>query len=355
MQIQKINTIQSFNLKNTNQPRIATLNKSYQFDTVNFTSKRNLFEECVNIRELNDFIRKLAQGIISKDSDKVIGGFKHEDMNNSTIYKYISGLNDRLKINTIKESFKRIDEFNQNQLNTLKIDENCIVETKKEAALLIDLLKNHFAYSAGSIQNSNLRFTTIQGLLDSPEYTIKEGAMKAIASFENQRTKDKLIKSLANQKGSFKVKEGIIFNKLKYILENVSDKLQLQLLEKHVATLSSKTKIYHRISDIQKFKNPQKLAELTKYLIPKQKDAVQQDIPKLIMAVPKGQLRDDVFKYYLDYQHSRGIREGFWDSISFNEMCKLIEESNRATKLYALEKANKFLDEDYCMNVINSL
>jgi len=287
MRMQRINT-GSNNYKNTSNSVTSMPSiRKQDYDKVAFTAKNNF----VSQKKLKTFIHELAQTYISKDyesSEIKMNelGEGYADKSSGKVFKYISTLEDKAKIEAIKKAFTFVNEFKQFYMHKLKIDDTCIVKNKEEAADMVNIIKTDFAESASLISDQKLKYKIVNEFLKSPDENIQYGARNSICSVGDEKLKDKLINIIASKDNAFEM-SGDAFNNFDFLLENASDKLQVKLIKKYITAQGfDSNDCYHIIADVQRIKNPQKTIELIKFLTPINNFRYQGEIMPLLENLP---------------------------------------------------------------------
>lgn len=345
MRIQKTNSLYNNPKYNRNYLNLKTATAKQMHDMVTFTSKNNF----VSAKQLKGFVHELAQDYISNSPAKVIGigideyGHEYTEKNNGKIFKFISKLSDKTKAETIKKSFDFIEEFKQFYMHTLKINDTSIVNNKSEALDMLDCIKKDFAESVSLVSDQKLKFKLIKDFLNNRDKNIQHGGRNSIALIQDSKLKDKLINIIASRENAFKM-GGEAFNNFDLLLKHASDNLQIKLIKKYITTQGFENPdCYHRISDEQKIKEPQKIVELIKILTPINNFRYQKEIMPLLANLPKDK-KEEAFvhiikvkskqkdKIALSFLHSR-------ETIS--EMKKLSYEAKKKILPY-LKKNEDF-------------
>lgn len=357
MRIQKTNSLYNNPKYNRNYLTLKTATAKQLHDSVTFTSKNNF----VSAKRLKGFVHELAQDYISNNSAKVIGirideyGREYTEKKNGKIFKFISNLSDKTKAETIKKSFDFIEEFKQFYMHTLKINDDSIVQNKSEALDMLDCMKKDFAESVSLVSDQKLKYKLVKDFLNNRDNNIQYGGRNSIASIEDSKLKDKLINIIASRENAFEM-GGDAFNNFDSLLKYASDNLQIKLIKKYITTQGFKNpNCYHRISDEQKIKNPQKIVELIKFLTPINNFRYQNEIMPILANLPKDK-KEEAFvriikvkskqndKIALSFLHSRETK---------SEMKKLSNEAKIKILPY-LKKNENFnrLNKDYLSNFL---
>lgn len=372
MKIQNINSYITSKSGNRNPNNYFSTPK-IKADSINFTSRKMpINANRVDIKKLDEFILDLAKKYVSsKDSSETIGEvsdgfFEYANKKQGKIYKYVSALNDRLKINTIYSALGRVDAFKDKKLPTmidfdelavkknkpnlvkiltgLSSDTGFIVDNQEEAANIVNLIKRDFAFSASSIENNQLRYKTVRDLLFCDDEDVVQGAREAIISCD-KRSQNKIIRLLSSKKGTFRT-NGFMNKNIREFAEIVDDKMQLELFAKYAPNIAKAQELGH-ISSIENIQNPQNFCNLANLMIKSKNSAIQNDIINVLKKAPDSKKRDESLKLFIDklFENNKEKPYNNLGLSSLPDVLKILKTSSDEVKVDLLPKLAIFKTE----------